>query len=94
MLVVFGEKDKHVTIEKNRAPLLHAMAHSMTRDFTVKTIADADHVYTTFGLNQEWKVLPEFLNFMASWIQVRVENTHSGDVTTDEGSTLPIHPVK
>lgn len=74
ILVLFGEKDKHVTIEKNRAPLMHAMADSMTRDFTVKIIADADHVYTTFGLNQEWNVLPEMLNSMTSWIQARVSN--------------------
>jgi len=74
LLVLFGEKDKHVTIEKNRAPLMHAMADSMTRDFTVKIIADADHVYTTFRLNQEWNVLPEMLNSMTSWIQDRVSN--------------------
>jgi hypothetical protein len=80
-LIMFGEKDKHVTVEKNRAPLMHAMADSMTRDFTVKTIADADHVYTTFGLNQEWNVLPEMLNAMTRWIRARVASVDSGDVT-------------
>jgi len=78
ILVVFGEKDKHVTLEKNLAPLMHAMADAMTSDFAVKVIADADHVYTTFALNQEWNVLPEMLNFVTSWIQTRVGNVHSG----------------
>ena len=45
ILVVFGETDKHVTIEKNRAPLMHAMADSLTRDFTVKIIANGIFVY-------------------------------------------------
>jgi len=89
ILVLFGEKDKHVTIEKNRAPLMHAMADSMTRDFTVIIIADADHVYTTFGLNQKWDVLPDMLNFMTSWVRARVGNGYSGDVTTPDESVLP-----
>jgi len=74
VLVLFGDKDKHVTIDKNLAPLMHAMATPMTKDFTVKIIADADHVYTTFALNQEWNVLPQMLDFMTSWIDSRVNN--------------------
>jgi uncharacterized protein len=81
ILVLFGDKDKHVTVEKNRAPLMHVMADSLTRDFTVKIIADADHVYTTFGLNQEWDILPEILNCVTRWIQARAGNEgHKGSV--------------
>jgi len=89
ILVVFGEKDKHVTVEKNRAPLMHAMADAMTRDFAVAVIADADHAYTTFALNQEWNVLPELLTFITSWIQARVSNVPSDDVSTMEESVVP-----
>jgi uncharacterized protein len=89
ILFFFGKKDKHVTIEKNRAPLMHAMADSLTRDLTVKIIVDADHVYTTFGLNQKWDVLPDMLNAMTSWIRSRAGSLCSGDITTPDESVLP-----
>ena len=73
VLVLFGDKDKHVTIENNYAPLMHAMAAPVTKDFTVKIITGADHVYTTFGMNQKWEILPELLTSMSNWIGNRVE---------------------
>ena len=89
ILVMFGEKDKHVTIEKNYAPLMHAMADSMTKDLTVRIVADADHVYTTFALNPHRDVLPERLHVMTDWIRSRVENVHSAVVNTPDKSAPP-----
>jgi len=65
------------------------MANPMTRDFTVTVIADANHAYTSFALNQKWNVLPELLTFMTSWIQARV-----GNASTVEVSDLPDHSGK
>ncbi len=68
LLVLFGDNDKHVTIKQNLKPLMYAMADPQTRDFTVKIIQNADHVYAT----KDWEVLPEMLDFTTSWIQARV----------------------
>lgn len=71
VLVLFGDKDKNVVVESNRPPLLKGLMTGSTTDFTMKIIAGADHGYSNSEYLKKGEMIPETLDFITSWIQMR-----------------------
>jgi len=69
--VIFGDADKHVTIESNKPPLIRALSEAKTKDFTFRIIDGADHGFSTPELVQKGEMLPEALNFISDWVLAR-----------------------
>ena len=71
VLVLFGEKDKHVVAESNLPPVASGLAGSVITDFTMKIIPGADHGYSTKELYLKGEMIPGLLDFMTNWILTR-----------------------
>jgi pimeloyl-ACP methyl ester carboxylesterase len=71
LLVLFGEKDKHVVVESNRPPVAAGLANSMTADFTMRIVPGADHGYSTKELYPKGEMIPGLLDYMTNWILLR-----------------------
>jgi len=71
VLVLFGEKDKHVVVESNRPPVAAGLANTLTTDFTMRIIPGADHGYSNKELYTKGEMIPGLLNFMVNWIITR-----------------------
>ncbi len=69
--VIFGDSDKHVTVESNKPPLIRALNKAKTKDFTLKIIEGADHGFSTQELVQKGQMQPEVLPFISEWILAR-----------------------
>jgi len=69
--VIFGDKDKHVTVASNRPPMMRSLVEAQTCDFTLRIIADADHGFSSPDLVAQGKMLPEVLDFISNWILAR-----------------------
>lgn len=70
--VIFGDTDKHVTIESNKPPLIRALADTKTKDFTLKIIESADHGFSNPELSKKGEMQPEVLTFISNWILARI----------------------
>jgi len=70
--VIFGDKDKHVTVKSNKSPLIRSLIDAQTNDFTLKIISGADHGFSSEELVKKGKMLPEALDFIYNWILARV----------------------
>lgn len=71
LLVLFGEKDKHVVVESNLPPVAAGLSGSVLTDFTMKIIPGADHGYSTKDLYLKGEMIPGLLDFMTNWILTR-----------------------
>ena len=69
--VIFGDADKHVTVESNKPPLIRALNEAKTKDFTLKIIEGADHGFSNPELVKKGEMQPEVLNFISNWILAR-----------------------
>jgi len=70
--VIFGELDKHVTVESNKPPLIRSLARAKTKDFTLKIIERADHGFSSKEYLEKGEMLPEVPDFISNWISARV----------------------
>jgi len=80
--VIFGDQDKHVTVESNKPPLIRALVDAKTKDFTIKIVEGADHGFSSKEYAEKGQMLPEALDFISHRISPRV---HHPD---EHGATL------
>ncbi|HSQ35627.1 MAG TPA: alpha/beta fold hydrolase [Candidatus Binatia bacterium] len=71
VLVLFGEKDRHVVVKSNLPKLAQALATASVTDLTIKIIPGVDHGYTTPELYKKAEVGPGVLEFIANWVNFR-----------------------
>jgi len=69
--VIFGNADKHVTVESNKPPLIRSLNEAKTKDFTLKIIEGADHGFSNPELIKKGEMQPAALNFISNWILAR-----------------------
>ena len=79
VLMFFGGKDLQVPVKQNEKPMVDALKKGGNKDYTVKTFADANHLFqtATTGSPTEYAKLPKeftdgFLDFMKDWVLKRV----------------------
>ena len=70
--VIFGDQDKHVTVESNKPPLIRALAEARTKDFTLKIVEGADHAFSSKEYAAKGQMLPEALDSISNWILARI----------------------
>ena len=78
VLMLFGELDLQVSVVQNEKPMVDALVRGNNKDFEVKTFPKANHLFQTAntGSPSEYAELPkefvpDFLDFMSSWILER-----------------------
>ncbi len=78
VLMLFGELDMQVPVTQNEKPMVDALVRGSNKDFEVKTFPKANHLFQSAntGSPSEYadlqkEFVPEFLDFMSSWILKR-----------------------
>jgi len=71
VLVLFGEKDRHVVVKSNLPRLAQALATATVTDLAIKIIPGVDHGYTTPELYKKAEIGPGVLGFIANWVNFR-----------------------
>ena len=73
VLVLFGEKDRHVVVKSNLPRLAQALAAAAVTDLTIKIVPGVDHGYTTPELYKKAEIAPGVVEFIANWVTFRKE---------------------
>ncbi|NIW80094.1 MAG: alpha/beta fold hydrolase [Calditrichae bacterium] len=79
-LFLFGELDTQVPLQANRTVIGDVLKKSGNKDYTLKTIPGANHVFQVANtgspyeyLSLEKKFAPGFLEFVSDWVLKRVD---------------------
>jgi pimeloyl-ACP methyl ester carboxylesterase len=68
ILILFGEKDNHVTVKSNLPKVTNVVIESNFSDLTIKIIPEADHGYSSPEYIDKGQMVPGILEFIAYWI--------------------------
>ena len=68
VLVLFGERDQHVTVASNLPRVANKMASGALRDITVHIVPEADHAFSTRERMQQGYIVPGLGRFIGGWI--------------------------
>lgn len=71
ILILFGEKDKHVVVKFNLPKVAMAIPDAAVTDLTIRTIPLADHGYSTSELMKNGEMVPGVLDYIANWVNFR-----------------------
>lgn len=71
ILVLFGEKDNHVTVKANMPKVGKAISEVAFKDITIRIIPEADHGYSAAGYIEKGEMVPGVTDFIANWINFR-----------------------
>jgi len=71
VLVLFGEKDKHVVVETNMPKLAQAIPGSSISDLTIRIIPLADHGYSSSEYIKKGEMVPGVVEYIANWVIFR-----------------------
>ena len=71
ILILFGEKDNHVTVKANMPKIGKAISEVAFQDLSLRIIPDADHGYSGSGYIEKGEMVPGVLEFLAYWIDYR-----------------------
>ena len=68
ILILFGEKDNHVTVKSNLPKVTQAVIDKNFSDLTIKIIPEADHGYSAPEYIEKGQMVPGIREFIAYWI--------------------------
>ena len=68
ILILFGEKDNHVTVKSNLPKVTNAIIESNFSDLTIKIVPEADHGYSSPEYIEKGQMVPGLGDFIAYWI--------------------------
>ena len=71
ILILFGEKDNHVTVKSNMPKVGKAISEAKFSDITIKIFPLADHGYSAPGYIEKGEMVPGVLAFITNWINFR-----------------------
>ncbi len=71
ILILFGEKDNHVTVKANMAKVGKAISEVAFEDITIRIIPEADHGYSAAGYIEKGEMVPGVTDYIANWINFR-----------------------
>lgn len=71
ILILFGEKDNHVTVKSNMPKVGKAISEAAFADLTIRIIPMADHGYSAAGYIEKGEMVPGVVEFIANWINFR-----------------------
>ncbi len=71
ILILFGEKDNHVTVKANMPKVGKAISEVAFEDITIRIIPEADHGYSAAGYIEKGEMVPGVTDFIANWINFR-----------------------
>jgi len=69
ILILFGEKDNHVTVKSNLPKVTKAIIENNFSDLTIKIIPEADHGYSSPENIEKGQMVPGVREFIAYWIK-------------------------
>ena len=69
ILILFGEKDNHVTVKSNMPKVSNAIIESNFSDLTVRIIPEADHGYSSPEYIEKGEMVPGVREFITYWIK-------------------------
>jgi hypothetical protein len=68
ILILFGEKDNHVTVKSNLPKVTDVVIQNHFSDLTIKIIPEADHGYSSPEYIEKGQMVPGIREFIAYWI--------------------------
>lgn len=71
VLVLFGEKDNHVTVKSNLPKIGEALPGAAFDDLTIRIVPEADHGYSSKEYIKNGEMVPGVVDFIANWINCR-----------------------
>ena len=71
VLILFGEKDKHVTVESNMPKVAKALGGAKVADLAIRIVPEVDHGYSTPELYKQGAVGPGMLEYVTNWVLYR-----------------------
>ncbi len=71
ILILFGEKDEHVSVSSNMPKVGFAISETNFSDITIRTIPLADHGYSGPGFIEKGEMVPGVLEFITNWVNFR-----------------------
>ncbi|HUW05621.1 MAG TPA: alpha/beta fold hydrolase [Williamwhitmania sp.] len=71
VLILFGEKDKHVVVSSNLPKVAQVLPESLVTDLTIKIIPNADHGYSDAEHIKNGEMVPGTTEFIANWVNSR-----------------------
>lgn len=71
ILILFGEKDKHVVVQSNLPEVAQAIPEAAVTDLTIRIIPLADHGYSTSELMKNGQMVPGVVEYIANWVNFR-----------------------
>ena len=71
ILILFGEKDNHVTVKSNMPKIGKTLLTNSFSDLTIKIIPEADHGYSGPQYFDKGEMVPQVLEFISNWINFR-----------------------
>jgi dipeptidyl aminopeptidase/acylaminoacyl peptidase len=69
VLILFGQKDQHVTVHSNLPRIAEAIASSGKGNVTIHIQPDADHAFAAAGGMQTGKLAPGLTAKIACWLK-------------------------
>jgi len=71
VLVLFGEKDQHVTVVNNKPRLIAALQNAMVTDFSLYIVPKVDHGYTTPEGYKAGQLGEGITDYIGNWVNGR-----------------------
>ena len=71
ILVLFGEKDNHVTVQSNMPKVVGAISEANFSDITISVIPVADHGYSSAEYIEKGQMVPGVLELISYWVNYR-----------------------